>query len=182
MRVLLLLSVLVLLISFCVAVPVKYTLCSKPEASLKISTVEANEWPPKKGTTLNVTVTGVLGKEVTKGTYTIKIKVSGFPLPAENGDVDTFKPLPWMTGDISFTFLTDIPAESPSGSYSIEISAVDQDNAQIFCVDLSFNLAAVSTPDQITHQKVQMLKQKSLSQSMRSLVNKHLGPRLLKNN
>jgi len=182
MRVLLLLSVLVLLISFCVAVPVKYTLCSKPDASLKITSVDANEWPPKKGTTLNVTVAGVLGKEVTKGTYTVKIKVSGFPLPAENGDVDTFKPLPWMTGDISFTFVTDIPAESPSGTYSIEISAVDQDNAQIFCVDLSFNLAAVSTTDQIhiTHQTAPMLKQKSLS--MRSLGNKHSRPRLLRNN
>jgi len=34
----------------------------------------------------------------------------------------------------------DVPSDSPSGSYVLTISATDQDNAQIFCVVVSFDL------------------------------------------
>jgi len=141
MRALLLLSLLFVLCGFCVSVPVKYTVCSERGAHLNLTSVEANEWPPHKGDTLNVTLAGILDKTETKGEYTVRIRVSGFPLPPETGDIAQFYPLPWLKGDLAFSFTSEIPSSSPSGSYNIEISARDQDNEQIWCVDLAFQLA-----------------------------------------
>jgi len=124
----------------CLGVPVPYALCSIPSAHLKISSVSSNEWPPKKGDTLNITVTGVVDETVTSGQYSINIKIDGFPLPAITGDISTFHPLPWAKGPLQFSFLEDIPGDAPSGSYALQISAVDQSNQQLFCVDLAFKL------------------------------------------
>jgi len=156
MRFFLLLALLLALVSVCVAVPVKYTLCgSKP--LITITSVDSNEWPPKKGTDMNVTVTGSLSKEITKGTYTINVKISGFPLPPSSGDVGAIKPLPWTEGEIDFDLVTPIPAESPSGSYNVKITAIDQDKEEIFCVDMTFSLLEMS--NNYAHPKLEHLKQ-----------------------
>jgi len=118
----------------------KYSLCNTTTPLISIQTVESNEWPPKKGTTMLVNVTGVLSKEVTAGTWTETIHVSGFPLPPTSGDLSEVKPLPWEKGEIEFDLTSDIPSSAPSASYDVQIKAVDQDKAQIFCVDLTFNL------------------------------------------
>jgi len=140
MRVLLLLVVLLTLINFCVAVPVIYTLCNKGTPLINITKVDANEWPPKKGTDLNVTIDGVLSKEVDKGQYTEQIKISGFPLPPSTGNIGEIKPLPWLKGEIDFELSTPIASSTPSCSYNVHISAADQDKAEIFCVDMAFKL------------------------------------------
>jgi len=140
MRVLLLLCLLLTLISYCVAVPVIYTLCSK-NPDINITSVDANEWPPKKGTSLETTITGINSKDITAGTYTESIKVAGFPLPPTKGDISEVKPLPWPKGDIDFVTSTDIPASSPSAKYEVTLSAVDQDKDEIFCVVMTFSLS-----------------------------------------
>jgi len=139
------LLLLLLLAVCCVAdVPIPYDLCSSPTAHLKINSVTDNEWPPVKGDTLNITVSGVVDEDVTSGEYTIAIKLDGFPLPDINGDIADFHPLPWMTGPLTFSFPEPIPSSAPGGTYNIQISAVDQNKSQLFCVSINFKLSLSS--------------------------------------
>jgi len=119
---------------------VPFKLCSsKPELIIDPPIV-ASEWPPHKGDTMMINVTGELSKTLTSGEYSIVIQWDGIKLPAITGDIDEFSPLPWNMGTITLHINQDVPSDSPSGSYVLTISATDQDNAQIFCVVVSFDL------------------------------------------
>jgi len=169
-RVLLLLLVLFISIIGCLSqTPVKYTLCSVKGALLELDNVTSSEWPPSKGADLKVNFTGVALETITAGEWTVKIKWEGFPLPASTGDIGDFYPLPWEQGPLAFGLVSDIPDTSPSGSYTVEISAVEQSKKQLFCVNLAFSLhadeeaAKPTIPTQIkqTHhlRKQRILKQ-----------------------
>jgi len=134
------LSFLLCVLSVVSAVPVKYGLCNTNPSHLTILTVESDEWPPKKGEDLSVTFNGTMDETVTSGEYTVGIKFDGFPLPSSSGDINDVHPLPWNKGPIAFTFPVDFPASAPSGSYSVTVSAKEQTNTQLFCVELNFNL------------------------------------------
>lgn len=132
------------LLAVCVsAVPVPYKWCGSSSDDATLTSIVSNEFPPVKGDTLSLNVTGNLSKEVTSGQYTIAITVGGFPLPDLTGDIDSFRPLPWPVGDLNFTYSQGIPSAAPSGNYNVKISAVDQDSTQIFCISISFTLKAV---------------------------------------
>jgi len=139
---------LVLVLVFCgfvAAVPVPYDLCSSSQAHIVISSITSNEWPPVKGDTLNLTVSGTVDEDVTSGTYSINIKLDGFPLPAITGNIDEFHPLPWTKGPLTFSFPEPIPDGAPGGTYNLQVSAVDQNKGQLFCVSLNFKLPLATT-------------------------------------
>ena len=138
------LVLLLALFAYASAVPIPFTSCGSSSDDGTISSIVGNEFPPVKGDTLQLNVTGNLTKEVTSGTYTIKITVDGFPLTGPTGSVSDFRPLPWPVGDLNFTYSESIPSVAPSGSYVISISAVDQDSDEIFCISLSFDLSEES--------------------------------------
>jgi len=123
-----------------VAVPYKW--CGKAGDDATITSITSNEFPPVKGDVLSLNVTGNLSKEVTDGKYTIAASVGGFPLPDIDGPISLFRSLPWSTGELNFTYSQLIPAAAPSGSYSVKISAVDQNKTQIFCISIAFQLKA----------------------------------------
>ena len=129
-------------VSRSVGVVVPYKWCGKSTDDGSISSVLSNEFPPVKGDTLSLNVTGNLTKEVTSGQYTIAASVGGFPLPPLTGDIDAFRSLPWPVGSLNFTYSQSIPSAAPSGKYDVKISAVDQDKTQIFCISISFTLSA----------------------------------------
>jgi len=136
MRVLLLLAVLAMVSLYLVAaVPVPdWKSCASSDYDVNITDLEANVWPPQKGKDLIVNITGVNSKNITSGTYEIAIKCDGIPLPSIDGDIDTFHALPWLVGNLSFTWTQAIPSAAPSGKYTLKVSAVDQDKHGIFCL------------------------------------------------
>jgi len=137
------LLLLVVLVLFVVveSIPVPFTSCSSSSAHLQITSVNSDAWPPSKGDNLNISFVGNVDESVTAGEYTVKISWNGFPLPADTGDINDVHPLPWNKGPLAFSFIQEIPSESPSGSYTCQLSAVDQSKAELFCVHLSFKLA-----------------------------------------
>jgi len=142
MRAFTLVLVFCLLVAYVSAVSVPYKWCGSSTDDATLSSIVSNEFPPVKGDTLSLNVTGNLTKEVTSGTYAIGITVGGFPLPDLTGNLSAFKPLPWPVGDLNFTYSQAIPSAAPSGNYNVKISAVDQDSNQIFCVSIAFALKA----------------------------------------
>jgi len=130
------------LLAVCVsAVAVPYKWCGSSSDDATVDSIVSNEFPPNKGDTLQLNVTGNLSKEVTAGTYAIAIVVDGIvPLPTENGSISEFRDLPWPVGQLNFSYSRVIPTGAPSGSYVVRISAIDQDWTEIFCISVSFPL------------------------------------------
>lgn len=121
---------------------VPYALCSVKGAHVQIFNVDSDNWPPKAGETLNISVNAtVLDETVTSGVYTIDILLDGFPLPPITGDISTFHVLPWNKGPLIFNFEQDVPSGAPPGIYKIQISAVDQNNQQLFCLAIQFTIS-----------------------------------------
>jgi len=114
--------------------------CAAPTFDATISNITANVWPPEKGKDLILNITGTNTKNITSGEYIIAIKVDGLPLPDIDGNIDTFKPLPWPIGNLSFSYTQEIPENAPSGNYVLHISAVDQDKHGIFCITLEVHI------------------------------------------
>jgi len=118
----------------------EYKSCATPTFDATITNITANMWPPEKGKDLILNITGTNSKNITSGEYTIAIKVDGLPLPDIDGNIDTFKPLPWPIGNLTFSYTQEIPETAPSGNYVLHISAVDQDKHGIFCITLSVHI------------------------------------------
>lgn len=138
MCVLLVLALLLALAATALSVDVPYKSCGS--GHLTIDTVQADVWPPVKGQDLLLNVTGSLDEDITSGKYSIAIKVDGFPLPVITGSISDFKPLPWTKGPFNFTYGPNIPSAAPSGSYTLQLTAVDQSSSSILCIDMSFKL------------------------------------------
>ena len=146
MRVLSVVLLLALLVACASAVNVPYKWCGSSSDDATIQSIVSNEFPPSAGDTLTLNVTGNLSKQVTDGTYLIKIVVDGIiPLPSENASISTFRELPWPTGELNFSYSREIPSAAPAGSYVVTISAVDQDYVQIFCISVAFKLSIDKT-------------------------------------
>jgi len=120
---------------------VPFASCSQKGAHVQVFNVNSDNWPPSAGENLNISVNAtVLDETVTSGIYTIAITLDGFPLPDITGDIDTFHPLPWNKGPLIFNFEQDVPGSAPPGVYKITISAVDQNNQQLFCLAIQFTI------------------------------------------
>jgi len=133
-----------------------YRTCSSATAHLKIDTVEVNEWPPVSGDTLEVNMIGSVDETVTAGTYAIDVTLDGIAIPPITGNIDTFKPLPWDQGAITMSFPQDIPGGILSGTTcKLQISAVDQQKEQLFCITMSFTFQnaerTIAKPTYKTH-------------------------------
>jgi len=141
MRFLLLALVALLSLSSVLCVSPEYKTCATPSFDVTITNITANVWPPEKGKDLILNITGTNSKNITSGEYTIQLKVDGIPLPNINGDIDTFKPLPWPIGNLTFTYVQEIPSSAPSGQYALHISALDQDKTGIFCITMDVKIS-----------------------------------------
>jgi len=141
-----------------VSVKPPYKVCSTAKAHVKIDDIEVNEWPPVSGGTLEVNMTGSVDENVTSGEYTIDVTLDGIPLPAIQGDIGSFKPLPWDAGSLTMSFNQDIPGGILKGTTcTVQISAVDQNNQQLFCVTMSFVFNEIYTSRPAIHFPVKKI-------------------------
>jgi len=155
MRVLLCLLLLlcVAVCDVCGDVIVPYKLCSTAAAHLNISSLTANEYPPVKSSSFNLTVNATVDEDVSSGQWSASGSFDGFPLPSSSGDISQFKPTPWTQGPIAFTDGFDVSSSYPSGSYVIQLSASDQNQSLLFCLSISFSLSSsTSIEDLLTVQ------------------------------
>ena len=87
---------------------VPYKLCGSGTPHITISSLSANVYPPKKGSSFNVTVNGTLDEAVYSGQWSASGTYEGFPLPSSSGDIAEFKPTPWQSGPLLFNYNVDV--------------------------------------------------------------------------
>ena len=126
-----------------VGLPLQWINCSTWTDQLSIESVEATMWPPERSKLLTVSVSGTARESFLYGQYNKTIVYRGYALPSIFGPLsDLGIELPSRPGPLTFTiFNSTLPNVAPPGQYDFYIQAREQDQAEIFCVKLSWELS-----------------------------------------
>lgn len=122
--------------------PIPWTNCSTWTDQLLVESVTVNKWPPTRNAQLSVFVDGVAKESLIYGQYNKTIVYRGYALPSIFGSLDDLGvQLPIHPGPVQWVIWnTTIPEVAPIGNYDLIIKAREQDQAEIFCIQLSFEL------------------------------------------
>jgi len=124
-----------------------WSFCGTSQDHFTIQTVTITPDPPQLGQNLTVALTGSLDEIVTSGSVFVQINYG--PINLLNNTyglcgilqaVGISCPVP--TGNLQFKLSELIPSDSPHGSYSGKIVITDQNEQEITCIALAFNLGA----------------------------------------
>ncbi|USW54703.1 Putative sterol transport protein NPC2 [Septoria linicola] len=115
--------------------------CKDPKDDiLAIKKVDLDPNPPKAGTTLQVTASGVLAEDVEEGAKVhLAVKYGLITIIRQEADLcDTVKKAdlecPLKKGDLKLSKDVDLPAQIPPGKYSVEANVVSKDGKDITCL------------------------------------------------
>ena len=122
--------------------PIPWTNCSTWTDQMDIKTVDANKWPPTRNGLLMVSINGIARESFIYGQYTKSLVYRGYALPSIFGSLaDLGVQLPTHPGPLKWIIWnTTIPEVAPVGDYELIIKANEQDEAEIFCVKVAFEL------------------------------------------
>ncbi|KAK5583093.1 hypothetical protein RB653_004683 [Dictyostelium firmibasis] len=117
--------------------------CGTAADKFQITSVVLDPPTPVKGQPITISASGDLDETVTGGTVSVKVKYGFITLINKSeGICSSQDPLscPIAAGPYSKTITETIPADAPSGKYTGNVVIVDQNNAEIACVDVDINL------------------------------------------
>jgi len=130
---LLLLAVLCVL-PLCLGADIPFTDCGSTKFT--VSKVTGSSWPPKAGSDEVVNVVGSVSEQITGGTYEAKVKFDGIQIDDLKGNIGDLVSLPIGPGAVNLQKDFPVPSTLPPGTIQITVTATDQDNNQIVCVQL----------------------------------------------
>jgi hypothetical protein len=81
---------------------------------------------------------------------TLGVNYNGGPIFSENLDMSVGTKLP-VNGDFTWKYQVLIPSFAPSGSYSVDLTFMDQNKVPITCVEVDMTLGAKSKHRHIRH-------------------------------
>lgn len=126
-----------------VSIPVKYHDCSTTQEYAVIEGIDISPWPIVKGQEIDVQLTGTLKEQVTGGKSTVTISILGFQVLTKTVDLCTFDEsikCPMQPGPVHLSKKETFPASAPSGKYTVEIKAQDQNTKELFCFSFDATL------------------------------------------
>jgi len=110
--------------------------------TLTINSVTINPDPPVKGDNVTVGVYGSLTESITGGNVTILIKYGIIYIVDETQNICLADPevgCPINAGNVAIKQTVLVPATIPAGSYDAGVVGVDENENQIFCVNVTLN-------------------------------------------
>jgi hypothetical protein len=134
--------------------------CASTSSVGHITAVTIAPNPPQLGSQTNFTGTGTLNSDVSDGQTTITATFSGLPIPVNPATVSvcgssTVKlPLnlgsivvqgldcPATKGPVTISELITVPTIAPLGTYTAQLTSVNQDGDELFCVDTTILIKA----------------------------------------
>ena len=114
--------------------------CTSPDAHLK--NLELNITPNyiSKGDTIQINANGNLDKTITDGNAYLEIYKNNNRILSKNYDINDKVPCPINEGFVNLTFTEKMPSFIIPGKYIAKLNVTDQDNEQVFCIELHINL------------------------------------------
>eukprot|EP01112_Ceratiomyxa_fruticulosa_P022583 TRINITY_DN831_c0_g1_i1.p1 TRINITY_DN831_c0_g1~~TRINITY_DN831_c0_g1_i1.p1 ORF type:complete len:157 (-),score=41.49 TRINITY_DN831_c0_g1_i1:158-628(-) len=118
--------------------------CGTSSDHFQIGTVSIIPDPPVKGQPLTVSVSGTLNEEVTAGNISIYVKYGFITILKQTDNIcdQDYLPCPIQAGPYTHNITETIPADTPSGHYTGQVQAIDQNKQEILCVSLNLQLSS----------------------------------------
>ena len=105
-----------------------------------IDTITASVWYPVPGQELIMTSYGTAKENISNGTYNIKLYYSSIEISNESGDLCSLLSCPVAQGPYKMESKSIFPANTPSGNYMSVMTTKTQNNTNIFCTKISFDI------------------------------------------
>jgi len=105
-----------------------------------VTAIGADPSPLQAGRNVTVTLRGSLSEKVTGGTYDGRISYLGAPLLHTSGNLADVVHLPLPAGKFSLHKRFMVPAQAPSGRYTLHLTATNQHDRQLLCVNVPFRV------------------------------------------
>ena len=90
------------------------------------------------GEDLKLTLSGILDKQITSGEIDYSIFFHRFPFFKGNFELCSKLQCPLKKGNMNFNTSFQIPKKFPHGKFKIQAVGNDQDNQELFCVEINF--------------------------------------------
>jgi len=118
--------------------------CGSASDHMQIINVVITPNPPVKGQTLTVALNATLDEIVQAGTISIDLKLGLITIVKIDlplcSIIEPYEPCPVKPGPINLSVSVDLPSQIPSGHYTGNVKAVDQNNEQLACIQLDLRL------------------------------------------
>eukprot|EP00033_Pygsuia_biforma_P000127 GCRY01000162.1.p2 GENE.GCRY01000162.1~~GCRY01000162.1.p2 ORF type:complete len:166 (+),score=27.97 GCRY01000162.1:67-498(+) len=115
--------------------------CGTSTDLFAIQNVDIIPNPPKAGDAVNVTISGSLKETITEGSLHIKVKYGFLTVLKTEKSICHFEKCPIIAGPWSQSADATIPKSAPKGHYTAEVKGTNQNNEEIFCVEVDMHLS-----------------------------------------
>ena len=117
--------------------------CTKPSDRGKINSITITPNPPVEGQTLSINANTTIDEEVTGGSVKVSLMYGFLPIYKHTFDLCQLlekveKNCPVPKGILDITVNVKVPTDVPGGDYSGKAIATDQNNQEIFCINLNY--------------------------------------------
>lgn len=123
------------------AAPAPFTTCAPQGAHFQVSSVDITPQPLVPGKKVSISASGTLHEQLTGGTYQAEVRYMGVSVLQRSGSVGELIALPAPAGPATMGTKLKVPREAPEGSYELQFSAVDQNNATLTCLVVPFRVS-----------------------------------------
>lgn len=121
------------------AAPAPFTTCASG-ATFHVTSVDITPQPLVPGKKVSISASGTLHEQLTGGTYQAEVRYMGVSVLQRSGSVGELIALPAKAGPATMGTKLKVPREAPEGSYELQFSAVDQNNATLTCLVVPFRI------------------------------------------
>eukprot|EP00753_Platysulcus_tardus_P006513 PLAT14268.1.p2 GENE.PLAT14268.1~~PLAT14268.1.p2 ORF type:complete len:139 (-),score=46.05 PLAT14268.1:394-810(-) len=130
----------VLLLAVAASASMSWKSCAKSTPHCPVSKVTMSPEPATKGQNVTFSVTCDSDETITGGTITSTVTYMGIQVKKFTSNVCNGQ-CPVAPGTHTTGSGAPIPTSAPSGTYGLNIVAVDQNNAPLECLDITFKVA-----------------------------------------
>eukprot|EP00026_Physarum_polycephalum_P022103 Phypoly_transcript_25889.p1 GENE.Phypoly_transcript_25889~~Phypoly_transcript_25889.p1 ORF type:complete len:161 (+),score=8.56 Phypoly_transcript_25889:72-485(+) len=117
-----------------------WTNCGDSADKLQIATVAIATVPTSQGENVTFRIVGTLSETLTGGSLSVSVTFLGIPVYSETDNLCTLQSCPITQGAYDHTFSVASPVKVPGATISAHVTAEDQTNAPVLCVNAQVTL------------------------------------------
>eukprot|EP00026_Physarum_polycephalum_P020798 Phypoly_transcript_23611.p1 GENE.Phypoly_transcript_23611~~Phypoly_transcript_23611.p1 ORF type:complete len:160 (+),score=28.23 Phypoly_transcript_23611:62-481(+) len=120
----------------------EWTNCGTSSDKFQLSTVTITPNPIVKGQNVTISVTGTMEETVTSGTASVKVEYGIITVFNKDESIcdPPVLPCPIPQGPWTKVYTVLLPGDAPGGTYKAQSTVVDQNNAQLLCVNADLKI------------------------------------------
>eukprot|EP01006_Ploeotia_vitrea_P035081 TRINITY_DN65833_c5_g6_i1.p2 TRINITY_DN65833_c5_g6~~TRINITY_DN65833_c5_g6_i1.p2 ORF type:complete len:401 (+),score=188.33 TRINITY_DN65833_c5_g6_i1:34-1236(+) len=121
--------------------------CIEGAPRLRLSSVQANVWPPVAGQDLHLTVHAKALQEIQQGTFKMVVSMGPVPVYSSSKNLCSTTHCPLSRGDVALTWSVPLPSTIPKTNYNAKITVETDSGLVMLCAKTFFFLRPAAVMD-----------------------------------